>query len=168
LSQCNIDYAYAYTPQDDSVNSFLPYAPSSTSLYSYATPTDSHNVVVDLVSTGASADSNTASIISIAALPPRMTHPHHGLTKFPYYQHLNDVFLVPLFAAMGILLEVAVACLWFRFQPPRPRNGRANRNGLDLPVHVPASGEVVQGGGVYSNSTRITEDVTLCCGHSLR
>lgn len=176
LAHQNIKYAHAYHCQDDGVHSSLPYLPSSTSPYPYAMPADHPTAFVDLISTRASAHkTNPASIVSITALPPLTTDPHHARTKFPHHRHLNIIFLAPLFAALGILLGVGAATLWFKFRPldldtgsgmcrlGRRRNGRASRNNLELgPVRVSAPESIdVEDDGVYSNRNRGIEQVTL-------
>lgn len=101
----NVNYAYPYERQDNGLT-------LSESLAS-STPLDSSTIdptaVVAPSSTQASA--NTATIISITALPPLNTTLPHDVTKASYHQHLNVIFLAPLFAVIGVLLGVCAVSL---------------------------------------------------------
>ncbi|KAG2123222.1 hypothetical protein DEU56DRAFT_63652 [Suillus clintonianus] len=171
LMHRNVNYAHAYERQDNGLTS-SSYLASSTSPYS--TPMDGPTAV--LAPTEASA--NTAIIISITALPPLNTIPPHDATKLPYHQHLNVIFLAPLFAVLGILLGVGAVSLWWRFRLftgsgicglGGRKNGSGSRITLEPgPAYAPAPSDEGDGGvndvessGPYPNGNRSMEEVTL-------
>ncbi|KAG0696625.1 hypothetical protein DFH29DRAFT_193747 [Suillus ampliporus] len=175
LTHWNINYAYAYKRQDDGLTSLSSYLSSSISPDS--TPTDSPTAVLDPASTNASA--NTATIISISALPPLTTTLPHALTKLPYHHRFNVIFLAPLFAVLGIILGVGAASLWWKLRPLGDTgsgvcglggrgNGRGSRISLQPgPAYVPAPNEGdggdddVEGTVSYSDRNRSMEEITL-------
>ncbi|KAG1729349.1 uncharacterized protein EDB91DRAFT_814819 [Suillus paluster] len=171
LTHWNINYAHAHKRQDDGLtSSSSSYLSSSTSLDS--TLTDSPTAVLDPGSTSA----NAAAIISISALPPLTTTLPHALAKLPYHQHLNVIFLAPLFAVLGIILGVGAASLWWKSRSPGSgvcglggrRNGRGSRISLQPgPAYAPAPNEGdgsvndVEGTVPSSDRNRSMEEVTL-------
>lgn len=175
LTHWNINYAYAYGRQDNGLTS-SSYPASSTPLDS--TPSDSPTDVVAPASTEASA--NIATTISITSLPPLNTTLPHGVTKLPYHQHLDVIFLAPLFAVIGILLGMGAVSLWWKLRLLGDTGsgvcglgGRktGNRRRISLepgPAYTPAppdegdgSIDDAEGSGPYSTRNRSTEEVTL-------
>lgn len=174
LTHWNINYVYAYERQDDGLtsSSYPPSTPPD------STPIDNPTSAVALASTEASA--NTATIISITALPPLNTTLPHDVTKISYHQHLDVIFLAPLFAVLGILLGVGAAILWWKFRQIGDAGsgvcglgGRKTGSGSRIhlepgPAYTPAPPDEVDGGvydvehhGPYSTRNRSMEEVTL-------
>lgn len=175
LTRWNINYALAYERQDNGLTS-SSYPTSSTPLdpISVGSPT----AIITPASTEASA--NTATIISITALPPLNTTLPHDVTKISYHQHLNVIFLAPLFAVLGILLGVGAVSLWWKFRQLGDAGsgvcglgGRTTGNGSRIslepgPAYAPAPPDEGDGGvddversGPYSTRNRSMEEVTL-------
>lgn len=171
----NINYVYAFERQDNSLTS-SSYLLSSTPLDS--TPTDDPTSVVISASTEASA--STSTIISITALPPLNTTLPHDVTKVPYHQHLDVIFLAPLFTVLGIILGVGAVSLWWKFRQIDNARfgvcGLGNRktgsgNGINLepgPAYAPApydEGDVgvndAEGFGPYLTRDQSMEEVAL-------
>ncbi|KAG1758742.1 hypothetical protein EDD22DRAFT_909136 [Suillus occidentalis] len=174
LTHWNINYAYAYERQDNGLTSSESLA-SSTPLDS--TTIDSPTAVVAPLSTQASA--NTATIISITALPPLNTTLPHDVTKYSYHQHLNVIFLAPLFAVIGVLLGVGAVSLWWKLRQRSSagsgmcglggrKTGSGSRISLEPgPVYAPAPPDEgddgvfdVEGSEPYSTRNRSMEEVT--------
>lgn len=177
LTHWNINYVYAYERQDD--------GPTSSSYSPSPTPPDSTSIdnppsVVTPAPTEASA--NTATIISITALPPLNTTLPHDVTKVSYHQHLDVIFLAPLFAVLGILLGVGAVSLWWKFRPfgdagsgvcglGRRKTGSGSRIDLEPgPAYAPAppdegdggvDDDDVEGPEPYSTHHRNMEEVML-------
>lgn len=175
LTHWNINYVYAYERQDGGLTS-SSYPPSSTSLDS--TLIDDPTSVIAPAFTEASA--TTATIISITALPPLNTTLPHDVTKVSYHQHLDVIFLAPLFAVLGILLGVGAASLWWKFRQTgdagsgicglggRKTGGGSRINLEPGPAYAPAppdegDGGVddVEGPGPHSTRNRSMEEVIL-------
>ncbi|KAG2144370.1 uncharacterized protein EDB93DRAFT_536596 [Suillus bovinus] len=175
LTHWNINYAFAYKRQDNGLTS-SSYPASSTAPNS--APTDSPTDVVASASTAANA--NIATVISITALPPLDTTLPHNVTKVSYHQHLDVIFLAPLFAVLGILLGVGAMSLWWRLRRLGDagsgvcglggRNtGGGSRISLEPgPAYAPAPADEGDGGidfaegpGPYSTRNGSTEEVAL-------
>lgn len=169
----NINYAYAYERQD---NGFT----SSESLAS-STPLDSSAIdpTAVVAPSSAQASANTANIISITALPPLNTTLPHDVTKASYHQHLNIIFLAPLFAVIGVLLGVCAVSLWWKLRQHSSagsgmcglggrKTGSGSRISLEPgPVYAPAPPDEgddgvfdVEGPEPYSTRNRSMEEVT--------
>lgn len=174
LTHWNINYAYAYERQDNGLTS-SEFLTSSTPLVS--TTIESPTAVIAPSSTEASA--NTATIISITALPPLNTTLPHDVTKASYHQHLNVIFLAPLFAVIGVLLGVGAVSLWWKLRQLSSagsgmcglggrKNGSGSRISLEPgPAYAPAPPDEgddgvldVEGSEPYSTRNRSMEEVT--------
>ncbi|KIK38119.1 hypothetical protein CY34DRAFT_408359 [Suillus luteus UH-Slu-Lm8-n1] len=174
LTHWNINYAYAYERQDNGLT-------SSESLAS-STPLDSATIdspITVVAPSFTQASANTATIISIAALPPLNTTLPHDITKYSYHQHLNVIFLAPLFAVIGVLLGVGAVSLWWKLRKLSNagsgmcglggrKTGSGSRISLEPgPVYAPAPPDEgddavfdVEGSEPYSTRNRSMEEVT--------
>ncbi|KIJ19424.1 hypothetical protein PAXINDRAFT_7908 [Paxillus involutus ATCC 200175] len=73
-----------------------------------------------------SSNSQTASVIQITALSPATTLPQPVLPKLVYQHQLNIIYLVPLFAVLGIIFGIIAAIVWLKWRENRQRRRRAS------------------------------------------
>ncbi|KIJ62405.1 hypothetical protein HYDPIDRAFT_30376 [Hydnomerulius pinastri MD-312] len=165
LNHYNINYLQAI-PLVASLTTYdfwWPYpAPGISTLTSPSTTSASvadMAITSDVQNVAAPTDGPATSVIQITALPPATTLPPQVSAKLPYHHQLNVIYLVPLFAVLGLILGILAATTWLK----RRENQRGMRRSSTFepgPPYVPAENDTEED-NLHVHETQSMEQVSL-------